>query len=58
MAFREFRCCVCDLPEKKCTCVKYCAACHSDRGLRLTEDGQYYCPDCREACDFKTQDQA
>jgi hypothetical protein len=26
--------------------------------VRLTEDGQYYCPDCREACDYKTQDQA
>jgi len=25
--------------------------------VRLTEDGQYYCVDCREACDYKTQDQ-
>jgi hypothetical protein len=49
---------VCDQPEERCTCHKYCALCHSDFGLRLTEDGQYYCVDCREACDYKTQDQA
>jgi hypothetical protein len=26
--------------------------------VRLTEDGQYYCLDCREACDYKTQEQS
>ena len=57
MAYKEFRCCVCNLPEKECTCVKYCALCQSDYGLRLTEDGQHYCPDCREACEYKTQEQ-
>ena len=57
MAYKEFRCCVCDLPEKDCTCLKYCALCQSDYGLRLTEDGQHYCPDCREACEYKTQEQ-
>ncbi len=57
MASKEFRCLVCEQPEQRCTCIKYCALCHSDYGLRLTEDGQYYCADCREACDYKSQDQ-
>ena len=57
MVKKEFRCQVCDQPEKLCTCVKYCAICLSDYRLRLTEDGQYYCLDCREACDYKTHEQ-
>jgi hypothetical protein len=57
MARIEFRCCVCEQPEKECTCVKYCALCHADTGLRLTQDGQYYCTECREACEYKTQEQ-
>jgi hypothetical protein len=58
MAKKEFKCGVCDKPEGQCTCNRYCALCHSDYKLRLTEDGQFYCEDCREACDFKSQDQA
>jgi len=58
MAQKQFLCVVCDHPEKQCKCHKYCALCYSDYGVRLTEDGQYYCPDCREACDYKTQEQA
>jgi hypothetical protein len=58
MAPRKFRCLVCDQTEDRCTCIiKYCALCHSDYTLRLTEDGQYYCAECREACDYRTQDQ-
>lgn len=57
MEWKEFKCIVCEQPEERCTCPKYCALCHSDYGPRLTEDGQYYCVDCREACDYKTQDQ-
>ena len=57
MARIEFRCCVCERPENECTCVKYCALCHGDYALRLTQDGQYYCPECREACEYKTQEQ-
>jgi hypothetical protein len=58
MAYRQFRCLVCDQLEDRCTCIiRYCALCHSDYALRLTEDGQYYCVDCREACDYRTQDQ-
>ena len=54
---KEFKCMVCDKPEKQCTCNRYCALCHADYELRLTEDGQYYCRDCREACDFRSQDE-
>jgi hypothetical protein len=57
MANKVFRCIVCDQVEKSCTCDHYCALCHSDYDVRLCEDGQFYCPDCREACDYKTQDQ-
>ena len=57
MARIEFRCCACDQPENQCTCVRYCASCGGDYGLRLTQDGQYYCPECREACEYKTQEQ-
>jgi hypothetical protein len=56
MPRKIFHCCVCSQPEDRCHCVKYCALCHSDYDIRLTEDGQYYCLDCREACDYKTQD--
>lgn len=57
MPWVEFKCAVCDQTEERCTCPKYCALCQSDYGIRLTEDGLYYCIDCREACDYKTQDQ-
>ncbi len=58
MAGKQFLCGVCNQPEKMCNCIKYCALCQSDYGVRLTEDGQFYCSDCREACDYKTQDTA
>lgn len=57
MALSEFRCAVCDQPEASCGCHKYCALCHGDDEVRLTEDGQYYCTDCREVCDYRTQEQ-
>jgi hypothetical protein len=51
----EFICAVCDLPEKRCQCEKYCILCQSTFGARLCEDGQYYCLPCREACDLQAQ---
>jgi hypothetical protein len=57
MPRKVFQCIICEQPEDKCTCIKYCALCRSDYKVRLAEDGQYYCPDCREACDYKTQDE-
>ena len=56
MAYKELKCLVCNHPEKTCSCIRYCALCQTDYQVRLTEDGQYYCQDCREACDYKTQD--
>jgi len=56
MPRKIFQCCACGQTEDRCQCVKYCALCHADHGVRLTEDGQYYCLDCREACDFQTQE--
>ena len=56
MPVRKFRCIVCEQLEEQCTCQRYCAFCYSDYRVRLCEDGQYYCADCREACDYKTGD--
>jgi hypothetical protein len=56
MARKILLCCICDQAEEHCECDRYCSLCHSDYNVRLTEDGQYYCADCREACDYKTQD--
>ena len=58
MAYKEFRCQVCNQTEKRCTCIKYCALCQTDFALRLTEDGQFYCGACREACGYKTQEES
>jgi hypothetical protein len=58
MGFKEFHCVVCNQPEERCTCQKYCALCQTDYRVRLTDDGQYYCADCREACGYKTQDES
>lgn len=57
MIEKEFRCLVCGLSERLCACHRYCALCLGEYQLRLCEDGQYYCADCREACEYKTQDQ-
>jgi len=45
-------CAQCDKPEHQCTCDKYCSFCQSVEHIRLCDDGMYYCPDCREACDL------
>ena len=49
-------CIMCDKPEQQCTCDRYCAYCKGLEGIRLCVDGQYYCPDCREACDIRVVD--
>ncbi|MCL6567115.1 MAG: hypothetical protein K6U09_11920 [Acidobacteriia bacterium] len=45
-------CAQCDQPEYACTCERYCCLCLSQYGIRLCVDGQYYCPECREACEI------
>jgi hypothetical protein len=52
MAWKPVVCMQCDRPESTCVCDKYCYMCKGDYGVRLCEDGLYYCPDCREACDI------
>ena len=42
---------MCDMPEERCTCEKYCTICKGQHNVRMGADGLYYCPDCREACD-------
>jgi len=44
-------CSQCDLPETKCECNRYCCMCQGLDAIRLCVDGNYYCPDCREACE-------
>jgi hypothetical protein len=44
-------CAMCDMPEERCACEKYCIICKGQHNVRMGADGLYYCPDCREACD-------
>ena len=55
----KFRCNICDLEESRCECDRYCWLCQGGNNVRLCQDGQYYCLDCREACELHAQyDQA
>jgi hypothetical protein len=51
----KFLCVLCDRTEDKCPCQRYCCLCMGEHNVRLCQDGQYYCLDCREACDFQAQ---
>jgi hypothetical protein len=50
-----FVCMQCDQTEDKCNCGRYCCLCQGEHNVRLVQDGNYYCLDCREACDFQAQ---
>ncbi len=50
-----FKCAVCELEEERCTCDKYCCLCMGFNNVRLCQDGQWYCLECREACDLQAQ---
>ncbi len=56
-ATKKFLCMQCDMPEEKCQCEKYCAFCQGQAEIRLCHDGLYYCPPCREAAEYKTQEE-
>jgi hypothetical protein len=47
----DTRCSSCDKTELECTCIRYCCYCQGQDNIRMAADGQYYCPDCREACE-------
>jgi sulfur transfer complex TusBCD TusB component (DsrH family) len=50
-----YRCLQCERREQECTCERYCALCQSEDGVRLCEDGNYYCLPCRESMDYQAQ---
>lgn len=52
---QAFICTQCDKDEKTCRCERYCCLCQGEHNVRLCEDGNYYCLDCREACDYQAQ---
>lgn len=52
----RFQCAVCDLNEDRCECNRYCCLCMGEHQVRLCHDGQYYCLECREACDLTAED--
>jgi hypothetical protein len=48
-------CVQCDKPEDKCNCERFCILCQGQHDVRLVQDGNYYCLECRESCDFAAQ---
>ena len=52
---QEYVCSICEQPERRCQCTRYCCICQSLFEVRLCEDGVYYCAPCREACDMHAQ---
>ncbi|HYX68162.1 MAG TPA: hypothetical protein VE825_03435 [Terriglobales bacterium] len=50
-----FKCAVCEKEEERCDCDKYCCLCQGFHNVRLCQDGQWYCLDCREACELQAQ---
>ena len=49
-------CTLCEKPEVDCKCDRYCCFCKGQYHIRMCVDGQFYCPDCREACDIRVVD--
>jgi hypothetical protein len=54
---KKYVCAQCDMSETSCACEKFCVFCQSQLDVRLCQDGLFYCPGCREACDSKTADE-
>ena len=48
-------CIQCDKTEDRCTCERYCGLCQGEHDVRLCQDGNYYCLECREVCDYPAQ---
>ena len=57
MSDNVWKCTQCNRPEASCDCPRYCTLCQNPDTVRLCNDGLWYCMDCREACDYKTQDE-
>ena len=52
---QKYVCAQCEKPEDNCSCQRYCVLCQGEHNVRLVQDGNFYCLDCREACDFQAQ---
>ena len=50
-----FYCLTCGLKEEECKCQRYCGICQGEYNVRLCGDGNYYCKDCRDACEYEAQ---
>ncbi len=53
----RFRCIQCEKEEERCDCEKYCGFCEGFQDVRLCSDGIYYCGPCREAANYKAEDE-
>lgn len=49
-------CTVCGETEQNCKCPRFCTLCNVEYGVRLCEDGCYYCADCREICGYTAEE--
>jgi hypothetical protein len=48
-----YTCQICEKPEDKCMCERYCCLCQNQLAVRVCEDGLMYCSACRQACGYK-----
>ena len=48
-------CTVCGAAEEDCQCPRFCILCKAESGVRLCEDGCYYCADCQEICGYTAE---
>ena len=49
-------CTICGSSEEACKCPRFCMLCKQETGVRLCEDGCYYCGDCREICGYTVEE--
>jgi hypothetical protein len=50
-----YYCLLCGCKEEDCKCERFCSICQNDYNVRLCIDGNYYCKECREACEYEAQ---
>jgi hypothetical protein len=50
-----YKCGQCEHPEDQCECGRYCWLCMSENNVRLCQDGNLYCQECREVCEMEAQ---
>jgi hypothetical protein len=50
-----YYCLTCGAKEQECRCERYCSICQGEYNVRLCGDGNYYCKDCRDACEYEAQ---